>query len=89
MGVVPKAQEDHKVVFLVEYLNVDNVRKRRYSPTDIVDWLLKADFHFIIVHMHQGVISKQTPPDETLRWTADTLRSELWRLRDHPGFPSG
>ena len=76
---------DLKVVFK----NVDVVKGERMQPADLVDWLLDSDIHLIIAHPHQGIISKHIERDETYGWSADILKGELMRLKDHAGFPNG
>ena len=71
-------------------LDVDAVKMNRMTPKDIVDWLLESDVHFIIAHVHQGIVSRVVgETDLTTRWTAKSLKEQLWRLHSHPGFPSG
>jgi hypothetical protein len=76
---------DLKVVFK----NVDVVKGERMQPADLVDWLLDSDIHLIIAHPHQGIISKHIERDEAYGWSADILKGELMRLKDHAGFPNG
>jgi len=52
---------------------------RKGTPTDLIDWLLDSDIHIIATHVHQGIP----------RWSASIVYTELQRLRNHCGFPSG
>jgi hypothetical protein len=63
----------------VEYQHVQNMRLLRWTPNDLIDWLLASDIHFILTHPHQGVP----------RWDVSELHGALQRLRNHPGFPNG
>ena len=38
-----------------ETINNDYIRKNRWSPKHMVDWLLESDIHFILSHVHQGM----------------------------------
>ena len=61
----------------IESKYIDEVRKG--TPTDLIDWLLDSDIHIIATHVHQGIP----------RWSASIVYTELQRLRNHCGFPSG
>jgi hypothetical protein len=37
----------------VKYNN--DVRKLKWKPSDLVDWLLSGDMHIVCTHMHQGL----------------------------------
>ena len=63
----------------MEYRYVHEMRSLRWSPNDLVDWLLNCDIHFIVTHPHQG----------NPRWDVSELNKALDRLRIHPGFPNG
>jgi hypothetical protein len=39
----------------VEYQHVQSMRLLRWTPNDLIDWLLASDIHFILTHPHQGV----------------------------------
>ena len=53
------------------------------KPKDLVDWLLKADVHYILGHIHQGGVFQQ------LNWSVHELYTELKNLGYHPGSPRG
>ena len=61
----------------IELKYIDEVRKG--TPTDLIDWLLDSDIHIIATHVHQGIP----------RWSTSIVYTELHRLRNHCGFPSG
>ena len=62
----------------VKYMYCDDVRSKRWSPADFVDWLLSSNYHFVLTHVHQGLP----------HWNCETVVLELSRLRGHPGFPA-
>lgn len=74
----------------VESMDTDTLKKLGFSPSDLVDWLLEADAHLVLSHLHQGIISPHVGMTRcTVKWTAAILHQELTRLKDHPGFPTG
>ena len=60
-------------------LDCSEVNKYKLTEMDIVNWLLKGDIHFIISHIHQGIVNINM----------NKLYSSIVKLHDHPGFPSG
>ena len=72
----------------VETINVDEVGMKKWSPKDLVDWLIGIDqpeevivVHLISAHLNQGF--------DKLRWDIKELWSEYERLRECIGFPAG
>lgn len=65
--------------FIVEYINVDDVKKKLWTTEDFINWLLTSHVHFILSHVHQGL--------RTLNWNMEDLGNQLARLKYHPGFP--
>lgn len=63
---------------VIESVDCDTVRKRKWSPADLVDWLLEANVHIILCHPNQGC---------PMSWNMIALDEELQRLYDHVGFP--
>ena len=61
------------------FLTCGDVNAFKFTEKDIIDWLLEGDIHFIISHIHQGIRSVNM----------NKLYTEITRLHDHPGFPSG
>jgi hypothetical protein len=61
----------------VKYNN--DVRKLKWKPSDLVDWLLSGDMHIVCTHMHQGLP----------HWNVADVLEALKRLKDHNGFPMG
>ena len=57
----------------------DDVRKLKWNPSDLVDWLLSGDIHIVCTHMHQGLP----------HWRVADVLDALKRLKDHNGFPMG
>ena len=67
------------VHLICEFQNNDQVRKLHWTPNNLVDWLIEADIHFILTHVHQGM----------LHWNTADVIVALSRLSGHQGFPSG
>ena len=65
--------------FRIVPLNCSEVNKYKLTEMDIVNWLLQGDIHFIISHIHQGIVNINM----------DKLYTSIKKLHDHPGFPSG
>ena len=38
----------------IEYIGPKEIGKRRWMPTELIDWLLESNIHFIITHINQG-----------------------------------
>jgi len=52
-------------------------------PTELIDWLLESNIHFIITHINQGRSS------HGLIWCMRDMLEQLNRLYYHAGFPNG
>ena len=65
--------------FEVINLTTSDVNKYQLSEMDIIDWLAEGDIHFILTHIHQGIVNINM----------NKLYSSINKLHDHPGFPSG
>ena len=67
----------------VEILDTDLMKKEgyRFTPKQFIDWLLEADIHIIVGHLHQGL--------DHLSWDMEELLEEYKRLRGHIGFTGG
>jgi hypothetical protein len=65
----------------IEYLTISDVKKRKWKPKDIIDWLIDSDVHFVLTHIHQGL--------DQLNWNMSELyNNEVdQRLLKHKGFP--
>ena len=48
---------------------------------ECIDWLMEADVHFILTHVHQGCVGK------TERWNIPEIYMNVDRLSDHLGYP--
>jgi len=71
---------------IYQTINNDEIRKWRWSPEQLVNWLLDSQIHFIMSHCHQGMNIQTWNPS----WNdVLNLRQELYRLKDHIGYPSG
>ena len=68
-----------KYLPIEEYLDTDGVKDLGWGLTQLIDWLLEADIHFILNHIHQGMT------DVDCRG----VNGNLHRLYHHPGFPNG
>ena len=70
--------------FIIEYLYAMDIKEKYPEwthPSFLVDWLLEADFHFILcqgIHLQMFGI-----------WKPSDCVEELKRLEYHSGFPSG
>ncbi len=66
-----------------EFKNVENLKNDCWKISDLVDWLLGGDIHFILGHVHQGFghLSYNINIPEVLY--------QLKRLYYHVGFPCG
>ena len=60
-----------------EFIFVADIREKRWSPYDLVNWLQESDYHFILTHPHQG----------NPRWDCTEVYEAMNELKDHPGFP--
>jgi hypothetical protein len=70
------------VVVHSETIDSEGVRKANHTESTFVEWLLDSNVHFILGHIHQGIVG--------LGWDLDILyKQQLPRLYYHPGFPSG
>jgi len=59
-------------------LTCSDVNTFKLSEEEIIDWLLQGDIHFILTHIHQGIVNINM----------STLYSVINKLYDHPGFPA-
>jgi hypothetical protein len=66
----------------LELIGPEDVKIRKWTPAEAVDWLLSGSAHIVSTHIHQGV-------GDHLGWNYTDLMLNLARLRDHPGFPNG
>jgi len=42
------------VVIKIEYMGPKEIGKKRWTPSQLIDWLLESNIHFIITHINQG-----------------------------------
>ena len=63
----------------IEILYKSDLRDRNWSPSELVNWLLESNFHFILTHPHQG----------NFRWDCTEVYDALKELKEHRGFPRG
>lgn len=74
------------VHFKVKYMAIQEVKERRMTPAMLVDWLLDCDVHIILSHLHQGTSNSN---EQQMGWNMVELYTELDRLSDHVGYPTG
>ena len=60
-------------------LSCSEVKDYKLTEDDIINWLLEGDIHFIISHIHQGIVNINM----------NKLYASIMKLHDHPGFPVG
>jgi hypothetical protein len=60
-------------------LSCSEVKDYKMDEDDIINWLLEGDIHFIISHIHQGIVNINM----------NKLYASIMKLHDHPGFPVG
>ncbi len=60
-------------------LDCREVNDNKLSEMDIINWLHQGDIHFIISHIHQGIINVNM----------NKLYTSIMKLHYHPGFPAG
>ena len=65
----------------VNYVSVGFINDMKWSPKNLVDWLLNCDIHIILSHVHQGIA-------DFLKWCMIDLEYQLQRLKFHLGFPN-
>lgn len=67
----------------IEVLDTDMMKRDpyRFSPKQLIDWLIEADIHIIVGHLHQGL--------DHLCWDMEELVKEYERLRGHIGYTGG
>lgn len=58
--------------------------EKKLTPADIANWLMDADIHFILSHVHQGMLLQHNHD-----WTVDIIQREILKLMYHRGFPQG
>ena len=64
----------------IEYVTTEFVRESAFLEHEIIEYLLEADAHFIIGHLHQGSV-------DTLSWDLARLTAQMKRLKYHQGIP--
>ena len=70
---------------MVEYRGNKTIKRLNLSPTDMIDWLLSGDIHYILTHPHQGIDLDRKYPV----WNIPKLAYGLDMLEFHTGFPNG
>jgi hypothetical protein len=79
-GGLQRANFPKNRVNVVKY-NVKKVKELQMTLVQFIDWLLSADCHLILSHVHQGL--------SQLNWSLTEVVLELQRLKHHRGFPNG
>jgi len=76
------AKEYGRGNIVYDFITSERVRMEFEHPRNLIDKVLEADIHFILGHIHQGVI-------DLTQWNVVELYEELKRLQFHPGWPWG
>lgn len=80
-------KENHRDIYnKIQFTEMTNndVRKQQSTPQEISDWLLDSDIHFILSHIHQGILAPKY-----FDWTPQLIDQNFFRLKNHRGFPNG
>lgn len=72
------------VLLKFESMNNNDIKENNWSPEQLIDWLLEADIHIILTHVHQGMTCLPGRDD----WEINAIQTNLWRLKCHRGFPN-
>jgi len=86
-GAISRLNVDRKQC-KVEVLNCDDVNTHHLSIRDVINWLLSSHIHICSAHLHQG-IQREILASQGFNWDMKNIRSEIQRLKYHPGFPCG
>jgi len=71
---------------IIDYINIDDIKRLKMGPQQLVEWLGRSHAHFILSHLHQGTSSQNV---SQMGWNMDELKKCVRQLFVHPGFPSG
>ena len=82
MGRVKQYLELSGHIIKVEVLDLKALRDQKLDVQDLITWLLGSHIHFLITHPHQGM-------EEVSNCTIQEIFEQVFRLKYHPGFPSG
>ena len=82
---IREAHPDLYDLLSFEILINDQIKANRWGPEETVNWLLDSDIHFILTHVHQGLM--MLPNREV--WNQHNIENHFWRLKCHRGFPNG
>ena len=74
---------NENVTIKIEYIGPKEIGKSRWMPSELIDWLLESNIHFIITHINQGRSS------HGLIWCMKDMLDQVNRLYYHAGFPNG
>ena len=72
----------------VGYRYVHEMRSLRWSPNDLVDWLLDCDIHFIVTHPSRKSTLGCFPTTQGTGSFEDSSRFSQWRSAQLPSIPS-
>ena len=53
---ISDAHRDLYDLLSFEILNNDQRKANRWGPEETVNWLLDSDIHFVLTHVHQGLM---------------------------------
>ena len=72
--------ESRGIKLLMTFYDQDSIKNiEKWTPTDLTDHLLEADFHIMVTHLHEGNIAKNGS------WNIPNILSNLDRLKYHQG----
>jgi hypothetical protein len=60
-----------------EFLGVADMTALKWTPKQLIDWLMQSEFHIVGTHVHQGNPS----------WDVRIVLNQVQRLRQHRGYP--
>ena len=64
----------------VTYMSVATLRKLKWTPEQLINWLSTSDIHFVVTHFHQGL--------DNFGRSIEELYCGLKQLINHRGFPN-
>ena len=83
IDLIIEIQNMVKLEIKYEVKNVEAVRKDiTMTPDKFINWLLSSDIHFVVAHIHQGLIFPRN-------WDVEELYKYWNLLFYHRGFPNG
>ena len=78
---IPVVSLKYGLLVNIEYMNTKTLCSKGWSPSQLIEWLLSSNMHFITAHAHQGLRS------HGISWDMTVYMKQLQRLKFHVGFP--